>query len=62
MKKCDQCDDYVTIKIAFVGSNPSSTKVCDKHRDEIFDQYKKMGKPGQIVITKEIADGLHDST
>lgn len=58
MKKCDQCSNPATTKITFVGSNPSFTKICDKHRDEIFDQYKKMGKPGQIIITKEIADGL----
>jgi hypothetical protein len=53
MSKCDQCNDPAITKIAFVGSNSSSTKICDKHRDEIFDQYKKMGKPGQIIITKE---------
>ena len=48
---CECCRKIkASTKISF--TNGSGGKFCDKCRDEIFEQYKSMGKPGQIIIHK----------
>jgi hypothetical protein len=48
---CENCYKAVpTTLIGFVGALPSAAKVCAPCRNQILEQYKSMGKPGQIVI------------
>jgi len=52
MGLCEQCNkNLAEIKITFCSrSIPSTILVCNVCKEEIFEQYKRMGKPGQISI------------
>jgi len=42
------CTEPAIVDIWFVGADPTHIKVCKKHQQEICEQYKEMGKSGQI--------------
>jgi len=48
---CEICSKKnATTLVGFVGKDSSAAMLCDEDRDRILEQYRRLGKPGQIVL------------